>query len=70
MNLKTQDAPITLNGVVYNEMKGAFSSPEGSARPGNYYEFSFPGYALISNESGGDPKCIPELTYEALSGFP
>ncbi|MFL0249584.1 insulinase family protein [Clostridium neuense] len=53
---------ITYKGVVYNEMKGAFSSPEGilmrkiqnSLFPDNAYGF----------ESGGDPKDIPDLTYE------
>ena len=65
--LEDQDAPITINGVVYNEMKGAFSSPEGvldrlvlnSLFPDTPY----------SNESGGDPECIPELTYENYLKF-
>ena len=65
--LEDKDAPITINGVVYNEMKGAFSSPEGvldrlvlnSLFPDTPY----------SNESGGDPECIPELTYEDYLKF-
>ncbi len=65
--LEDEDAPITINGVVYNEMKGAFSSPEGvldrlvlnSLFPDTPY----------SNESGGDPECIPELTYEDYLKF-
>ena len=65
--LEDQDAPITINGVVYNEMKGAFSSPEGvldrlvlnSLFPDTPY----------SNESGGDPERIPELTYENYLEF-
>ena len=56
------DAPLTLNGVVYNEMKGAFSSPEevllnGIARS----LFPDTPYGWVS---GGDPDHIPELTYE------
>lgn len=58
---------ITYNGVVYNEMKGAFSSPEQQL------------YRLIQSslfpdtaygvESGGDPKDIPTLTYENYLEF-
>ena len=58
---------ITINGVVYNEMKGAFSSPESvldrciqnTLFPDNCYGV----------ESGGDPKNIPDLTYEAFLDF-
>ena len=58
---------MTISGVVYNEMKGAFSSPEGvldrvvlnSLFPDNAY----------SVESGGDPEVIPELTYEQFLDF-
>ena len=58
---------LTLNGVVYNEMKGAFSSPDdvlyrqimNSLYPDNTY----------STESGGDPKNIPDLTYEQFLEF-
>lgn len=65
--LESEDVPITLNGVVYNEMKGAFSSPESmlersilnSLFPDNTYR----------NESGGDPVVIPDLTYEAYLDF-
>ena len=53
---------LKINGVVYNEMKGAFSSPDdvleraifNSLFPDTTYGF----------ESGGDPKCIPQLTYD------
>ncbi len=59
--------PITLNGVVYNEMKGAFSSPDdvlnrqilNSLYPDTSYRF----------ESGGDPTVIPSLTYEQFLDF-
>ncbi|HQO02010.1 MAG TPA: insulinase family protein [Spirochaetota bacterium] len=58
---------ITYSGVVYNEMKGAFSSPDGmlypiiqqSLFPENCYRF----------ESGGDPDFIPDLTQEQFLAF-
>ncbi len=61
------DAPLTINGVVYNEMKGAFSSPDGvlereilsSLYPDTSYAF----------ESGGNPENIPELSYEQFLAF-
>ncbi len=65
--LEDQDAPITLNGVVYNEMKGAFSSPEGVLER-EILNSLFPDTAY-GNESGGDPNHIPELTYEAFLDF-
>ena len=65
--LEDVNEPITYNGVVYNEMKGAFSSPEQQL------------YRLIQSslfpdtaygvESGGDPACIPDLTYEQYLEF-
>lgn len=65
--LESEDADLEYNGVVYNEMKGAFSSPEGvldrvilnSLYPDTTY----------ANESGGDPKNIPDLTYEQFLNF-
>lgn len=65
--MEEMDAPLTINGVVYNEMKGAFSSPDevlsreilNSLYPDTSYAF----------ESGGDPEVIPELTYEQFLAF-
>ncbi len=65
--MESGDAPVTINGVVYNEMKGAFSSPDdvlqreilGSLFPDTCYR----------NESGGDPEHIPELDYEEYLDF-
>lgn len=65
--LEETDGPVIYNGVVYNEMKGAFSSPEDmldreimtTLYPDTPYFY----------ESGGDPKHIPELTYEAFLAF-
>lgn len=65
--LESEDAPLIINGVVYNEMKGAYSSPdevletaiEAALFPDNTY----------SKNSGGNPDHIPELTYEAYLEF-
>lgn len=65
--LEDKDAPITLNGVVYNEMKGAFSSPEG-VLDREILNSLFPD-TTYGNESGGDPKNIPDLTYEDYLDF-
>ena len=65
--LESPEGELTFNGVVYNEMKGAFSSPE-SVLDRTILNSLFPDtpYAV---ESGGDPKVIPELTYEAFLDF-
>lgn len=65
--LEDAEAPITLNGVVYNEMKGAFSSPEG-VLDRVVLNSLFPD-TTYANESGGDPDVIPELTYEQYLDF-
>lgn len=58
---------IRLNGVVYNEMKGAFSDPEDIlARSIESTLYKDTAYAF---ESGGDPDHIPELTYEKFLDF-
>ena len=66
---ETADAasPLTFRGIVFNEMKGAYSSPdelliEHSRRslfPDNIYNF----------DSGGDPVVIPDLTYTEFKAF-
>ncbi|MCR4909188.1 MAG: insulinase family protein [Lachnospiraceae bacterium] len=60
--LEDTEGDITINGVVYNEMKGAFSSPD-DALSRYVFESLYPDtqYAF---ESGGDPEVIPELTEE------
>ena len=66
-HLEDPDGELTLSGVVYNEMKGAFSSPEGVLdRVILNSLFTDTSYA---NESGGDPEVIPELTYEQFLDF-
>ncbi len=65
--LENPDDPLTIKGVVFNEMKGAYSSPDGVLGelsqqvlfPENTYGF----------DSGGDPRHIPDLTYEQFKQF-
>ncbi len=62
-----ENGKLTVQGVVYNEMKGCYSSFENVAGdltlttllPGTLYE----------HDSGGDPECIPELSYEDFIKF-
>lgn len=66
-HLENKDDDIKYNGVVYNEMKGAFSDPEDIlARniEANLYKDT-----PYSFESGGDPKYIPDLTYDTFLDF-
>lgn len=65
--LQNEDDDLSLNGVVYSEMKGAFSNPDdiierqilNELYPDTCYGF----------ESGGDPEVIPSLTYEKFLDF-
>ena len=61
----TGDLKIT--GIVYNEMKGAFSDPE--SRLYRSMSSQLLPDTLYACESGGDPDAIPDLTYEQLKGF-
>ena len=65
--LEDADSPITINGVVYNERKGAFSSAD-DVLSRQILNSLFPD-TCYANESGGDPECIPDLTYEAYLDF-
>ena len=65
--LESPEDELTINGVVYNEMKGAFSSPE-SVLDRFTRNVLFPD-TTYSNESGGDPAVIPQLTYEKFIAF-
>lgn len=65
--LASAEDALTYNGVVYNEMKGAFSSPEGVLERVTLNSL-FPDTSY-AHESGGDPDVIPELTYEQFIDF-
>ncbi len=58
---------LDITGVVYNEMKGALSDPE-SQLSGMISKAVF-GETTYGFESGGDPKAIPALTYDAFLDF-
>lgn len=53
---------ITRKGVVFNEMKGVYSSPD-SVNQRTVQHSLFPDNTY-GEDSGGDPKIIPELTFE------
>lgn len=61
------DEALTINGVVYNEMKGAFSSPEDILGD-EIVSAMFPD-TVYANNAGGDPEHIPELSYEEYLDF-
>jgi len=66
-NAADADSPLSISGVVYNEMKGAMSAPERVL--GEVMESAtFPDTPYAFN-SGGDPERIPDLTHEALVDF-
>ncbi|SCP96670.1 insulinase family protein [Anaerobium acetethylicum] len=65
--LEAEDDPIKYNGVVYNEMKGAFSSPEDVLQR-EILNSLFPD-TCYAHESGGNPEDIPGLTYQAFLDF-
>lgn len=58
---------LKINGVVYNEMKGVFSSPEQQLY--RVIQKSLLGHTAYGYESGGDPAYIPELTQEDFICF-
>lgn len=66
-NTDDPDSPLVYKGVVYNEMKGDTSSPMSMLYHG-IQEVLYPSSTYHFN-SGGDPRAIPELTYEALKEF-
>jgi hypothetical protein len=59
--------PLTYKGVVFNEMKGAYSSPDGVLET-RVTESLFPRH-IYGVDSGGDPRHIPDLTYENFKNF-
>lgn len=65
--LENADDELKYNGVVYNEMKGAYSSPDELISK-IVFENLFPDTAY-SKDSGGDPKEIPNLTYEEFLSY-
>lgn len=62
-----EGAELRYSGVVYNEMRGAFSNPE-SVLERRIMHSLFP-KSCYGNESGGDPEAIPDLSYENFCAF-
>ncbi|MBC16188.1 MAG: peptidase M16 [Desulfovibrio sp.] len=65
--LEGKDKPITYKGVVYNEMKGAYSSPD-SLLYEHTQQSLFPD-TTYGIDSGGDPSVIPDLTFDQFMAF-
>lgn len=65
--LTGKDDELKINGVVYNEMKGAYSSPD-EVLSSQIYRSLFPDNTY-SKDSGGNSEYIPKLTYEAYLDF-
>lgn len=65
--MESKDQSLTYNGVVYNEMKGALSSPEAIMED-KAMEKLFPD-TTYGVESGGDPEVIPTLTFREFKQF-
>ena len=62
-----KEGKLCYSGVVYNEMRGAFSDPESVLERYTFHSL-FPD-TTYGNESGGDPEDIPKLTYDAFKAF-
>ena len=61
------DDDITINGVVYNEMKGVYSSADNVAEA--YINESLFPDSIYGKDSGGNPDIIPTLTREEYLDF-
>ncbi|MEI7673752.1 MAG: insulinase family protein, partial [Deltaproteobacteria bacterium] len=61
------ESELTISGIVYNEMKGAYSSPDTLMFKA-IQENLFPDNTY-AHDSGGDPEAIPSLTYEQFKAF-
>ncbi|MDY0390773.1 MAG: insulinase family protein [Desulfobulbus oligotrophicus] len=66
-HLEKNEDQLQYMGVVFNEMKGAYSDPI-RALFHNIYQGLMP-ESTYAHESGGNPRCIPDLTYEQFVAF-
>jgi len=62
------ESPLSFKGVVFNEMKGVYSSAD-SVNGRLTKKAMFKDHPIYSIDSGGDPTAIPDLTYEQFKGF-
>jgi len=65
--LERPDDPLSVKGVVFNEMKGAYSSPDHLLA--EYSQRSLFPDITYGLDSGGDPKEIPNLNFEQFKAF-
>ena len=65
--LESPEEPLRYKGVVYNEMKGVYSSADSLLM--EYSQQSLFPDTTYGKNSGGDPAVIPELTYEQFKDF-
>lgn len=65
--LEAPEGPLTYRGVVFNEMKGSYSSLDRVLATQS--EMALYPDTIYANDSGGDPAVIPDLTYEAFKHF-
>lgn len=65
--LEDTGSPLVYKGVVFNEMKGVFSSPDAVMR--DISQRSLYPDVTYGKSSGGDPKVIPELSYQQFKRF-
>ncbi len=66
-DIEDPQSPVTYKGVVYNEMKGAYSSPDTLLA--EYSQQSLFPDITYGLDSGGDPQVIPSLSYEQFKSF-
>ncbi len=65
--LEAPDQPLHYRGVVFNEMKGAYSSPDNVL--GRVVQQTLLPDTVYGVDSGGDPEVIPTLTFEKFKAF-
>jgi presequence protease len=65
--LESADAPLVYKGVVFNEMKGVYSSPDSVLH--TLSQSALYPDTTYGKSSGGDPKAIPDLTYAQFKRF-
>ena len=62
--IEEEDGEVSVGGVVYNEMQGAYSSPDELCEL--YISDELFSGSFMAYDSGGDPRAIPELDYSEL----
>jgi len=65
--METPASPLSYKGVVFNEMKGNYSSPDNMLQ--QFSKSSLYPDITYGLDSGGDPRHIPDLTYEQFRAF-